>query len=243
MSLNHSYILERALASTRVPAPKILDFGSGQGQFISFALEQGIDVYGVDVPGIETNDRVKLIVANRIPFADCSFDVVVSNQVFEHIQHPKQFISEIHRVLKPGGTFIALFPDNTTWFEGHVGLYFVHWMAPSCKLLRVYLILCYKLGLGYQRGTKGAAEWADYAKGLMINEVVYHDPNALHRWWAEIFGRQPERLEHDWMLYRLEASPRLSKFIPVARQRVMALLLRTICRLRAGLVLRIKKAA
>ena len=50
-------------------------------------------------------------------------------------------------------------------------------------------------------------------------------------------------LEHDWMLYRLEASPRLRKFIPVARQRAAALLLRTICRLRTGLVLRIQKVA
>jgi SAM-dependent methyltransferase len=243
MPLNYSYILDRALASTCVSAPKILDFGSGQGQFVSLALEHGVDVYGVDVPGIETNARVKLIIANRIPFADCWFDVVVSNQVFEHIQHPDHFISEIHRVLKPGGTFITLFPDNTVWFEGHVGLYFVHWMSPSSKLLRAYLILCHKLGLGYQRGTKGAAEWADYVKELMISEVVYHDPAALQRWWSDVFGRLPERLELDWMLYRLEASPRLRKFAIVARLRVTALLLRTICRLRAGLVLRIKKAA
>ena len=243
MSLNYSYVLARALASTCVSAPKILDFGSGQGQLIALALERGVDVYGVDVPGIQTSDRVKLIVDDRIPFADCYFDVVISNQVFEHIRHPRGFISEIHRVLKPGGTFIALFPDNTIWFEGHVGLYFVHWMAPSSKLLRAYLILCHKLGLGYQRGTKGAVEWADYVKELMINEVVYHDPDVLQRWWSDIFGRQPERLEHDWMLYRLEASPRLRKFIPVARQRAAALLLRTICRLRTGLVLRIQKVA
>src|ERR1700761_6392863 len=126
MSLNYSYLLERALASTCASAPTILDFGSGQGQFIALALENGVDVYGVDVAGIETSDRVRLIVEDRIPFADCSFDVVISNQVFEHIRHPRGFISEIHRVLKPGGTFIALFPDNTVWFEGHVGLYFVH---------------------------------------------------------------------------------------------------------------------
>jgi SAM-dependent methyltransferase len=243
MPLNYSYVLERALASTCVSDPKILDFGSGQGQFISLALEHGVDVYGVDLPGIETSDRVKLIVENRIPFADCSFDVVVSNHVFEHIQHPQPFISEIHRVLKPGGTFIALFPDKTIWFEGHVGLYFVHRMAPSSKILRAYLMLCYKLGLGYHRGIKGAARWADYVKELMIAEIAYHDPRALQRWWLEIFGTQPERLELDWIVYRLQASPRLRKFIPVAKQRVGAFLLRMICRLRAGQVLRIKKVA
>jgi len=242
MSLNYSYVLERALAATCVSRPKILDFGSGQGQFIALARERGVDVYGVDVPGIETNDRVKLIVENRIPFADCSFDVVVSNQVFEHIQDPRPFISEIHRVLKRGGTLIALFPDNTVWFEGHAGLYFVHRIAPESKLLRAYLMLCYKLGLGYHRGIKGAAEWADYVKGLMIKEIVYHDPRALQRWWLDIFGAPPESLEHDWMLYRLEASPRLRKFIPIAKQRGVAVLLRMVCRLRAGRVVSIKKA-
>jgi SAM-dependent methyltransferase len=243
MSLNYFYLLERAIASTSVSQPKILDFGSGQGQFISLALEHGIDVYGVDVLGVEPSDRVKLIVENRIPFADSSFDVVVSNQVFEHIRHPKQFISEIHRVLKPGGTFIARFPDDMIWFEGHVGLYFVHWMPPGSRLLRAYLVLCHKLGLGYGRGIKRADDWADYVRELMITEVVYHDHRALRRWWLDIFGRQPEQLELDWILYRLNASPGLRKFIPVARQRVMALLLRTVCRLRAGLVLRIQKAA
>lgn len=42
-----------------------------------------------------------------LPFPDNSFDVVYSNNVFEHVRHPEAALDEIHRVLTPGGHFIA----------------------------------------------------------------------------------------------------------------------------------------
>lgn len=77
---------------------------------MALALSRAVDIYGVDVPGVEASDRVRLIVDGRIPFDDNSFDVVVSNQVFDHTEKPRPVFAEIRRVLKPGGVFIALFP-------------------------------------------------------------------------------------------------------------------------------------
>jgi SAM-dependent methyltransferase len=42
----------------------------------------------------------------HIPFKDNSFDLVSANMVMEHIQNPKAALTEITRVLKPGGLFI-----------------------------------------------------------------------------------------------------------------------------------------
>src|SRR5262249_5298931 len=154
-SPNYEYVLQRALLSAATPNPRILDYGSGLGDLIFLGLARNVDIYGVDVPGIETSERARLIEPDgRIPFDDNFFDVVVSNQVFEDIAKAQPVLAEIHRVLKPGGAFLALFPDETVWFEGHIGLYFVHWLMPYPRLLRAYLIGCHKLGLGYFRGDK-----------------------------------------------------------------------------------------
>ena len=45
-----------------------------------------------------------------IPFEDKSFDSILSNQVFEHVFNPNQFLKEINRVTKVGGKFLITVP-------------------------------------------------------------------------------------------------------------------------------------
>lgn len=47
---------------------------------------------------------------NRFPFADEIFDSMVSNEVFEHVFNPGQFLNEVSRVLKPGGVILLTMP-------------------------------------------------------------------------------------------------------------------------------------
>jgi SAM-dependent methyltransferase len=242
LSLNYEYVFQRAQDLAATPNPRILDYGIGLGELIFMGRERNVDVHGVDRPGIETSDRAKVIDEDgRIPYDDNSFDVVVSNQVFEHIQDAPTALREIHRVLKPGGTFLALFPDNTVWFEGHTGLYFVHWLMPYPELLRPYLVACHKMGLGYARGDKTAAEWADWVRWLMETDVYYHRGRDVQKWWAEIFGAKPESMAHDWMQYRIVRSHRLKRFQNITAQSWMSPLLDYICRIRAGLVIKTRK--
>jgi SAM-dependent methyltransferase len=58
------------------------------------------------------------------PYENDHFDVVVSNQVFEHISGAelRQVLEKTSRVLKPGGFLLALFPRADVWFEGHLGV-------------------------------------------------------------------------------------------------------------------------
>jgi SAM-dependent methyltransferase len=44
------------------------------------------------------------------PFKDKEFDSIVTNQVFEHIFNPDDFMNEINRVLKPGGKLLMTVP-------------------------------------------------------------------------------------------------------------------------------------
>jgi SAM-dependent methyltransferase len=240
-TLNYDYVLQRALSATSKSDPRILDYGCGQGQLIALTLRHNVDIWGVDVFGADTSDCIFWLQNGRIPFDDESFDVVVSNQVFEHIADPPVALNEIERVLKSKGTFLALFPDDTVWFEGHVGLYFVHWLLPYPRFLRLYLTVCHKLGFGYFRSGKSTTEWVDWVFWLMRTDVFYHSKSDVQRWWQETFGQRPESLASDWMQFRIAASPRLRIFSNLASRKWLAGPLGFICRVRAGLVLKIKK--
>jgi len=48
----------------------------------------------------------------RTPFPDCSFDVVVSVEVLEHVEEDERFVYQTQRVLKPGGVFLMTTPNG-----------------------------------------------------------------------------------------------------------------------------------
>lgn len=91
----------------------LMDFGCGTRPYES--LFTGISRYvGVDFEG-GGNDYQKNRVdvfydGKKLPFEDASFDHVLSTEVVEHIFNPDEIMSEINRVLRPGGTFLLTCP-------------------------------------------------------------------------------------------------------------------------------------
>ena len=55
-----------------------------------------------------------MVNATRLPFADNSFDVVVSIETIEHLEYQDDFLAECKRVLKDGGVFICSTPNRMT---------------------------------------------------------------------------------------------------------------------------------
>lgn len=95
---------------------RILDLGCGDGAFTKkIALKLGCN----DIVGIESHIEkakkaedlgIKVFISDlnqTFPFDDCSFDVVLSNFVIEHIFDVDKFVTEIKRVLKGGGCAIV----------------------------------------------------------------------------------------------------------------------------------------
>lgn len=67
-------------------------------------------------PEYNSGDIIKGVLhedANNLSFGDESFDVVVSRDVFEHLNDPVQCFKEAYRVLKPGGVCIVSIPWNS----------------------------------------------------------------------------------------------------------------------------------
>ncbi|MFH1398665.1 MAG: class I SAM-dependent methyltransferase [Candidatus Woesearchaeota archaeon] len=102
---------------------KILEIGCNRGSYVR-ELQKGYEVYGIDVneaaikEGMANN--LSVMSATKTDFPDCHFDKVYSSHVIEHIQDTNGLLKEIHRVLKPGGLFVFVYPFEV--FRGMAAL-------------------------------------------------------------------------------------------------------------------------
>jgi len=112
---------------------KVLDWGCGKGHITYLLKARGFDVVSCDI-AVEKNDssfgqEVPIVQAKQIaivplhhpsalPFADSSFDCVVSSGVLEHVPSDVASLYEIRRVLRPGGVFFVTYlPYFLSWTQ------------------------------------------------------------------------------------------------------------------------------
>lgn len=81
------------------------------------------------------------------PYADGSIDVIVSNQVLEHVIDHDFFFGETARVLAPGGFAVHVFPSKHCLVEPHLHIPLVH-RFKSENVVRSLIMLFTRLRLG-----------------------------------------------------------------------------------------------
>ena len=115
---------------------RVLDLGCGVGEYVRAFARRGAHALGTDiaVPRLVEARRRAQAAATRgvdgflaaagetLPFADASLDVVVLNEVIEHVADDRATLREVARVLRPGGTCILFAPNRLYPFETH-GIY------------------------------------------------------------------------------------------------------------------------
>src|SRR6266487_4941377 len=103
---------------------EILDVGCGEGKI--WQLFPNLHVTGLDFSA----DNLKMAkqylkpvlgTAEKLPFKDNSFDLVVATEILEHVMHPDKVLEEANRVLKSGGHAIISFP-NTAGLQFRLGI-------------------------------------------------------------------------------------------------------------------------
>ena len=90
---------------------RLLDVGCGSKPYRALF---SVDAYvGLDIDSAATRQRGiadYFYDGNKFPFENAAFDSILCNEVLEHVFNPDDFIKEIVRVLRPGGTLLLTVP-------------------------------------------------------------------------------------------------------------------------------------
>ena len=160
------------------PNTRVLDFGCGNGELVKAALARGFDAYGCDLydrkysndwesattRSLREDGRLRQIRSPyELPFNDSSIDVVISDQVFEHVLNYPEVIAELHRIIRPGGVFLHSFPSRYRIIETHI-------YVPLTSMFRPQ----WWLWLWAMLGVKN-----EFQTGLSVREVVRQNAHFL----------------------------------------------------------------
>ncbi|MDP3981892.1 MAG: class I SAM-dependent methyltransferase [Chlamydiota bacterium] len=163
----------------------ILEIGTGFGFFMAYAIkvlnwdmcgiEPGKDKFGrfeiakaiFDYNGID-KERLVNSSGERIKFESNNFDIVISNDVLEHVENPRTVILEALRVLKPGGIAIFNF-NNYRWiYEAHYNLLWFPFM--SKPLAKKYV--------AWRKRDSGYIDHLNFLNPTYIKKIIKNIPNA-----------------------------------------------------------------
>lgn len=129
---------------------KVLEVGTGSGgiaHYFGTHASLRCDVDAVDVVDnrlVTEGYRYHRVEGTQLPFADATFDVVMSNHVIEHVGDAaaqRSHLAELRRVLKPGGRGYLAVPNRWMMIEPHYRLAFLSWLprpwrTPYLRLMR-----------------------------------------------------------------------------------------------------------
>lgn len=143
--------IERLLGLATMPQPlHLLEIGTGAGgiaHYFATHPQLRCEVNAVDVVDnrqVAEGYTFRQVQGVELPFADASFDVVISNHVIEHVGDASaqaRHLTEIRRVLKPGGVGYLAVPNRWMLVEPHYRLMFLSWWpcawrTPYLRLMR-----------------------------------------------------------------------------------------------------------
>lgn len=193
----------------------VADHGVQQASY----FEKTLSYLSINAPEIHWNERIKLIESNeQWPFKDGTFDIVVSNQVIEHVWDHNIFFKENNRVLGSKGFSIHLYPPKEVLIDGHVLLPGVHKLKSWDAIYRKVKFYS-RIGLGRYKKEKHlynndidcfSRVWADkiyhFCNYLSYKDLAYYvKKNNLclttrytyHYYWRklkEVAGQKPDFL-------------------------------------------------
>jgi ubiquinone/menaquinone biosynthesis C-methylase UbiE len=173
-------IIESVLGT--IVGGSILDVATQEGHFVEILmkyLKSYTEIVGIDIDEEaidsaqsslgQANIRFQIMDARRLNFKEACFDTVSISASLHHLSNIPKVLSEMFRVLKPGGRFIIIemHRDGSTAAE-LTSVYLHHWVAEVDS------------ALGYLHNkTLEPQEFADYVSDLGLRDIAYYYDNEL----------------------------------------------------------------
>jgi ubiquinone/menaquinone biosynthesis C-methylase UbiE len=110
---------------------RVLDIGTGAGLIANALSKHAKAVDSIDIVDDRTTTEgytQTLVTDERIPFPDGTFDVVITNQVLEHVPDAALHLKEIRRVLADDGVVYLATPNKWWLTDPHYKLPFISWL-------------------------------------------------------------------------------------------------------------------
>ncbi len=113
-----SHVYQDLVAARLTPTSRVLDLGCGRGGVIERLHPRAGFVAGLDpdLRSLQEHRAPALAqssgLAETLPYADSTFDLVCCSWVLEHLADPAPVFAEVARVLTPGGSFVFLTPNR-----------------------------------------------------------------------------------------------------------------------------------
>ena len=212
---------------------RLLDLGCGGGRHAFEAHRRGAHAVAFDRDGGDTKDAAAMLAAMRLageapadalgtavngdalalPFPDGAFDRVIAAEVLEHVPAHEVAITELARVLRPGGTLVVTvprwFPERVCWALAD------EYHAPDVPAGHVRI---------YRRSELA---WLVTAAGL--RPTGSHHAHALHTpyWWLKCAlgldrpDRWPVRTYHRFLLWDITRKPVVTRALDRALNPVL----------------------
>jgi SAM-dependent methyltransferase len=204
-SMAHQHIV--SMINSLLPAGRtgvrLLDLGCGSGHMLGYvaealaALRPGVafELYGLDiydmaptraylhahVPGRPWDSAiVERAPGEAWPWQDGFFDLIVSNQVLEHVMDMDAGLASLHRCLAPDGVSINLFPLKETIVEPHAYMPLVHRVTDEKRraaLIGAFARMGLKKSYRIEAPKRGLTSIGDFAAAF--SRVLTTDTNYL----------------------------------------------------------------
>ncbi len=174
----------------------VLDVGCGQGKLLNWMKREGfVNILGIDqyISADITYSNGLTILKKELPALSGSFDFIMLHHSFEHMSNPKEVLSEISRLLKPGRMVLIRIPVASSYAWEKYGINWFALDAPRHAFLHTpqsISLLAGQTGFKVARVDYDSFEIQFWGSEQYLKDIPLMDPSSHYKKPYHLFDKK-----------------------------------------------------